>query len=157
MTCLPKAFVSHDAVFQTHSVVHGNHVPRLPQEGLSCASAALRCHTSFTFTLLGMPLELGLPVALHLPWIWHDKLVPTSRSSQLLFSAWNVLLFWFCTTASFSSMRSQLKCGLEIPSLTISGAAPITPILTPIIVFQILVYCLLAYLSSSLFTAPTRI
>lgn len=100
-----------------------------------------------------MPLELGLPVAPHLPWIWHDKLVPTSRSSLLLFSAWNVLLFWFCTTASFS-MRSQLKHDLEIPSLIISGAAPITLILTPIIVFQILVYCLLAYLSSSLFTTP---
>lgn len=51
-------------------------------------------------------------------------------------------------------MRSQLKHDLEIPSLIISGAAPITLILTPIIVFQILVYCLLAYLSSSLFTTP---
>lgn len=67
---------------------------RLPWESWCCASAALRGHRSFTFTLPGVPLELGLPFTPYLPWYleflppWHTNLVPTSGTSQLLFPVW---------------------------------------------------------------------
>lgn len=80
--------------FSDASVVHSGQVCRLPRESVCSASAALRGHMPFTFTLPGAPLELGLPLTPHLPSYleflpqWHTNCVPTSGTSQLLLSVW---------------------------------------------------------------------
>lgn len=121
----------------------------------------------FTFTLPGIPLELGLPLTPHLPSYleflpqWPTNHAPTSGTSQLLFSVWKCSSLMICLNTYdlyeyFSSMKGQLQWDFRdtFPGpIRLSTHAPHT---YPIIVFQILVYCLLAYLSSTPLT-PKRI
>lgn len=97
-----------------------------------------------------LPLAFGtLPSVAHQP-------CSASSVSQLLFSAWNALSLWICMTASFSSMKDQLKCNLRVLIMTTSdkGPMPLTP--APLIAFQTLICGLLTCLSSVTF-ALTRI
>lgn len=130
-------------------------------ESLCCASAAQTCHKSFTFTFPGMSLEARLSLAPHLPSIWNSSLMARHASNYLrdfsIVLCLEFLPLGICMTASFSSMKSQLKCYFRGIFPTTSGKVLILPTPASIIVFQTLVYCLLVCLSSIAFASYQNI